>query len=276
MRILMLIHEYPPLEGGGGVAAQKLANGFIENNHKVDIITTYYKSCKKYEQINGINIHRVKVLGRNNIATASLMSWISFPITLFFKAIKLCKKHRYDLINTHFAIPSGPVGIIISRLFKTRHILSILGADIYDPTRKISPHNNKILNKVVQWTINKSDIAIAESSDIQKNANKYYKIEKDIKIIPLPYEVIKFKKIGRKELKLNPNKKYTVSVGRMVKRKGYDYLIKSIALLKDIEALIIGEGPEIDNLKNLAKELNISSRIHFLGFVSEEKKIPVS
>ena len=40
----------------------------------------------------------------------------------------------------------------------------------------------------------------------------------------------------------------------------------------DVEGIIISDGPEKDNLINLAKKLNIINRIHFTGAVSEEKK----
>lgn len=49
--------------------------------------------------------------------------------------------------------------------------------------------------------------------------------------------------------------------------KGLDTLINALARLPShIHLWIAGEGPEEDNLKNLAISLNISDRIHFLGW----------
>lgn len=65
-----------------------------------------------------------------------------------------------------------------------------------------------------------------------------------------------------------------LSVGRLNNSKGYDVLIRAIALLRDggtpIRLRIGGDGPERDALAALVAELNLGDRVTFLGSVSEE------
>ena len=42
----MLNYEFPPLGGGGGAAAYKLAKGFVKLGYDVDIITTWFKGLE--------------------------------------------------------------------------------------------------------------------------------------------------------------------------------------------------------------------------------------
>jgi glycosyltransferase involved in cell wall biosynthesis len=115
---------------------------------------------------------------------------------------------------------------------------------------------------------------VAQSNNTKENCIKYYRPKKNIDIIPLPYEPFDFVPATRQELGLKDDLFYTISVGRLIKRKGFDFLIRSVAQITDdkVHALVIGEGPELGYLQNLAQELGIQDRIHFVGGVSEEKK----
>jgi len=277
MKILIINYECPPVGGGGGVASFQIAKE-LAKKHQVDYLTTHYKGLKKKEKVDNINIYRVKVINRKELATATFESLVSFPVAAFRLGSELCKKKKYDVINSHFTIPSGTLGVTLSKMFKIPNVLSIHGGDIYDPTKKSSPHRNWVLRKAVEFSLNKSNRVVAQSNNTRNNAKKYYRLKQDIDIIPLGFFPKKFKKKTRKQLGLEDDKFYLMGIGRLVKRKGFTYLVKAVSLLnkklrnKKVVVLIIGEGPEHDTLKKLAEKLGVENQIKFLGFVSEEEK----
>lgn len=65
---------------------------------------------------------------------------------------------------------------------------------------------------------------------------------------------------------------FILSVGRLDPLKRVDLLLKAVALSdKKISVKIAGKGPELENLKKLARKLNIAERVQFLGFVNDEQ-----
>lgn len=58
-------------------------------------------------------------------------------------------------------------------------------------------------------------------------------------------------------------------VGKLIERKGVDLLIQAISLLKDrgviVDAHIVGAGPELSSLRELASELDVLNQITFKG-----------
>jgi glycosyltransferase involved in cell wall biosynthesis len=61
-----------------------------------------------------------------------------------------------------------------------------------------------------------------------------------------------------------------VAVGRLVPHKRTDLLLQAMALLPEVTARIIGEGPERPRLERLAHELHLSDRVSFCGGVDSD------
>lgn len=70
-------------------------------------------------------------------------------------------------------------------------------------------------------------------------------------------------------LGLPPGDLIIATIGSLIKRKGIDLLIRSLAALmasgEEAQLLVIGSGPEREALVALAVELGVGDRVHFLG-----------
>ena len=73
------------------------------------------------------------------------------------------------------------------------------------------------------------------------------------------------------------DKKVIVSVGRLVHRKGQDYLIQSMPLIlhqvPNAHLLLVGQGPYLEHLQKLVKEHGLESSVTFIGRV-DYKELP--
>jgi glycosyltransferase involved in cell wall biosynthesis len=71
------------------------------------------------------------------------------------------------------------------------------------------------------------------------------------------------------------DKQIILYVGRLVERKGVEYLINAFSVLRretdDVTLLIVGEGPCRARLQDLANHISTSGAVHFLGRVEKEE-----
>lgn len=72
----------------------------------------------------------------------------------------------------------------------------------------------------------------------------------------------------RKELNLDENSFLVLSVGELNKNKNQKVIIKALSNIdnKNVHYVLCGKGDQHENLKALAEELNVSDRVHFLGY----------
>lgn len=81
-------------------------------------------------------------------------------------------------------------------------------------------------------------------------------------------------KMIRKKYNIEKDKKIIISIGSLIKEKGFDELIKIFAELKrnDLVLVICGKGAEEEKLKKLFFDLGVGKSVVFAGFV-ERKEI---
>lgn len=273
LNILVLCYEYPPIGGGGGVGAKQYAEAWAEAGHKVTVLTSWDKGLQRREQLRGVELVRVPTFGKKNRATAtnlSMLCYLTFGFAYLTSHFSDFKK--VEVINTHFSIPTGPLGMAASKLFALPNILTIIGGDIYDPTKRSSPHRSAIFRFFNSIIINSATNVVAISSDTKKRALEHYKIKKDINVINYGFTPPERKNILRSAVGLSEDKYYLIAVGRLVKRKGFEYLIESLKdLPTEIQLLIIGDGPLEKELRNTAIRAGVSDRVFLLGYQTRER-----
>jgi glycosyltransferase involved in cell wall biosynthesis len=275
MKILVINYEYPPLGGGGGVFTKDLYEQIVKQGHPTTVVTSKYPGASEYEVLNGVEILRVPVLLRDQMAVANLFSMLSYPPAAILKAVFNKRLRDYDVINTHFAVPSGPAGYILGKILRLPNILSVHGGDIFDPSKRLSPHRMAPLRQTVKMMIEKADCVVAQSCDTANNVRKYYTLPSRLERIPLgiPRPVVQSKK--RADFQIEKDDFVFCTIGRLVKRKNLEDALNALAMIKmdcRVKLLIIGEGPQKPHLQELIQKLDLKEQVRLLGSVSDEVK----
>jgi len=271
MRILFCNYEYPPLGGGGGVINALLAEE-LAGRHEVTVLTSRPHGFPACQIESGVRVIRVPVVGRAGNAAASMVSMLAYLPSGIRAGRALLSAERFDVINTHFVLPTGPVGDHLARHFGIPNVLSVHGGDLYDPSKATSPHRHAPLRAWIRRLARRADMVVGQSANTVDNLHRYYDPAIAARCIPLGIRRPAPGAAARGTYNLPAEAPILVTVGRLVARKGLDQLIEVVAELPDAILLVIGDGPLMDSLKAAAAARGVGDRIRFLGFVEEQEK----
>ena len=276
MRILFCNFEYPPLGGGGGVINALLAQE-LAKRHEITVLTSQALGLPAESAEQGVRVVRVPVFFRRQEAVATLSSMLMFISSAHRAGKKLLSSEKFDVLNTHFVLPSGPVGVRLARFAGIPNILTLHGGDLYDPTKSFSPHQHLWLRVWIRSLLRRCDIVVGQSKNTLENMRRFYTPEIEGLRIPLGIRKRSVTAGSRAAYGFRDNEFLLVTVGRLVARKAITDLIKIIEKLRNepFRLLIIGSGPQEILLKRFCADRNLQDRISFLGQIEEDEKFRI-
>ncbi len=252
-----------PTFGGSGVVATELGKALAKEGHKVHFIT--YSQPSRLDFLNeNLFYHEV------DFHSYPLFEYAPYELALASKMVSVVKSEKLDLLHVHYAIPHASAAYMAKQILKTEGIYipvvtTLHGTDITlvgkDPSYE----------PVVTFSINQSDGVTSVSEDLKRETYQFFKITRDIEVIPNFIDLEKFKKQKKDHFKkaICPNGESLIvhtSNFRKVKR------IKDVVdifynIQKEIPAklLMIGDGPERSKAEKQALDLGINHDVRFLG-----------
>ncbi|MFX1502416.1 MAG: glycosyltransferase family 4 protein [Promethearchaeota archaeon] len=167
-----------------------------------------------------------------------------------------------------------PLGYILSRMREKKYLCWAHGDDFI-------VHTHYSLKSFYLKPINKIIVTCNRMKDLIIKINHL----NDDKIIVIPIgldlseSIVKEnKKDIRKELNIHDDEFILISVGRHAIRKNFQIVIKAVNKIKkshpqlNLKYILVGQGKETQNLKDLTKKLNLEKEVLFFGAVNDVRK----
>lgn len=276
MRILFCNHEYPPLGGGGGVFNAFLAEE-LAKRHEVTVLTSGGRGLVREERRGRLRVLRVPTSIPRQRASAGIPWLAAYLLATRLAAARYVTASAYDVINTQFVLPAGPVGDALARHSGTPNVLTLHGGDLFDPSKWTSPHRHAVLRFWIRRLLRRATAVVAQSTDTIENVREFYDVSLPVERIPLGIRQPPAGVANRAAFGFEQSDSLLVTLGRLVPRKAIDRLI---AIFKSMERpaarlLILGTGPEEPALRRQASMGGAAERIHFFGHVSEVDKFHI-
>jgi len=184
----------------------------------------------------------------------------------------ILKKGFFDLVHTHGYF-ADIIGIPVARILGIPHISTCHGFISTD--NKLIIYN--MLDRIILRFSNRI-LAVSDSikHDLTKIGIKQYRItviQNALEGSPDKELFPKKRREKREKLNIREEEFLVGYVGRLSYEKGLKYLIEAASTLNElgipIKVLIIGKGPQKDELRSLVKDKGIEHKFLFVGFQSD-------
>ena len=249
MKVINLITH---MEAGG---AQANAIRMSQQMRKRGIDAETWFIYKKFDTyINEPNVSIIHDAPPTNIFHA---------LKIFFKIIKLLRKHKLDGVIT-YSHYSNVLGSIAAKFSGIKKRVSTLQNPV-----SAYPKSARIIDRLLGPTGFYTSI-IAVSETVKKSCDLYpesYKKRIHVIYNGVPKRLSSLtKEEARKKFNLNiSDNRLLINVGRLHPQKNQQLLINLMPLLTGYHLAIAGDGMLRDKLTTLASNLNVLDRVHFMG-----------
>ncbi len=176
---------------------------------------------------------------------------------------RLCRKERFDIVHVHWPFPHILFGYVARLAAPVKLITTFYGAELVWLRVKFP-----WLIPVVRYLLKKA-VSITTISSYAASSLKFI-TDKNFEVIPFS-AASTVAKVHR----FWPDRKYILFAGRLVERKGVRYLVDAYRQIADRiphRLVIVGDGPERENLMQQVREYRLEARVKFTGWISNGMK----
>lgn len=265
MRSLLLVnYEYPPLGGGAGNATAQLARELAALDCKTVVLTSRYGDLPRWEVQGRVIIRRIPTV-RAHADRCTPWEMATFMASAMAAAPFMARRYATNGTICFFGLPSGPVGLVLKRLKGIPYVVSLRGGDVPG----FQPYDLALYHRLARpfiHTIWQEAAAVVANSDGLRDLARRSSPHQRVRVIPNGVDTRQFTP-GRKAV---DGRCRLLFVGRLVQQKGVDTLLRAVAAAArhrpGLQLSLIGDGPQREELEQLAVALGIAHRVDFAGW----------
>jgi glycosyltransferase involved in cell wall biosynthesis len=180
---------------------------------------------------------------------------------------RLHENYSFDLLDAHYVYPDGLAALLLGKRLGLPVVVTARGTDInlFPTFRLIRPQIRWALRHAA-GVISVCDALKQEMFGLGLSREKAWTIGNGI-------DAERFAQVPRQEarakLNIPADAEVVVSVGALIPRKGYQFLIPAVAALKSahpqLQLYVIGEGESRPALENLVGAHRVRESVFFVG-----------
>jgi glycosyltransferase involved in cell wall biosynthesis len=276
--ILLLTNAYPDFPSSyRGVFIKKIAFLFKVEGWEVYVVTPkIYRKSDYVEVQEGVRVFRFPFFAKDRLLIEyegegiPYFKMVTYYMTGTLLTLYVMLRYRCQLIHAHWAIPTGPVGVVVGALLGKPLIVTTHGSDL-----RIAISQGSFLRRIFIWVCQKARRLICVSEGMRQELESMGIDMTKTTVLPMGVDESFFEMGMRRKRSLSKRDVVILSNRNLQPIYNVSQLIKAIPMVLEenpnVKFWIAGEGREKEHLQNKVDELGVSSSVQFLGRIPHEK-----
>ena len=276
--ILIVSRTFLPKEGG---IEEYIYNRCLQDSDRIIVLASNCPGADEFDKCQPFSIYRwpnPEIL--KGSFWGGLIKQLFCLFWTIFISIQLYQKYRYRHIEWGHGY-DFPSLLALSYLLPIQYCIYLHGNDLLCPLR------NSLFKSIFALTLKRAAGIVCNSNFTKEYLTTNFPVLAPIHVINPTVRAAKFGLLSdgyydpalgqaiRKRYEISDNAILILSVGRLVKRKGFDQVIAQLPALEakgiDVHYLVCGRGAMEAELQDLANRLAVAERVHFAGYVPDNE-----
>ena len=275
----MVTTSYPRFPGDSvGTFMEPIAKGVAALGHEVHVVAPWHPLVARAAVEDGVHFHFYKYAPTRSLnvfgyaaamnADVSLKTaaFVSAPLALaagWRTARKIARRHRATIMHGHWVIPGGVTAAAAAP--GRALVISLHGSDVYVAER-IKP-----AGLAARAAFQRAGFVTACSADLATRAVALGADISRLAVVPYGVDAARFRPDRdaggrlRKEIEVPGDVPLIAAAGRLVRKKGFEYLIDALAQIPGAVLALAGDGTLAPELRARASSAGVADRVRFLG-----------
>ncbi len=260
LKVALFASQYLPHRGGVEEVVRQLSQRLRSYHFEPTVVVNRWpRNLPREQLIEGTRVIRPAL----RVATNSLKSKLTYHLThqyITAQLIKLARRERFDLINVHCVSANAMYAMRVAKATNIPIVLNTHGELDADADGLFaSPGWGQSLMKSSATHATK---VLACSEHTLRRVREVLDIKlPEAQVIYNGVDIDEFQSMTERTVE----NKFILAIGRLVNQKAFDVLLRSISLSPNVQLKIAGNGPLLEELSALARQLGCESRVEFLG-----------
>lgn len=283
--VVMVTSSYPRFPGDSvGTFLEPIAKAVAARGHHVHVVAPWHPLVRRPPEEDGVRFHFYKyapveslyVFGHASAmradVTVRFAAWVAAPLALAagWRAARLvARQHRATVMHAHWVVPGGLIAAMAAPHLPL--VVSLHGSDVY-VAETVAP-----ARRAARATFRRAGFVTACSDDLGRRAVGLGADPERLETVPYGVDVDRFQPIPSaretfgSELGVGAGVPLVFSAGRLVRKKGFEYLIDALARVPSAVLALAGEGTLDEELRARATRAGVGERVRFLGDLSQDR-----